>query len=175
MQHLNFKSHTVQYIYLTFIISTRYCFVKMDHYSGDPRNQNSWSERNVTSCVAGLESLQWPGEEMATKYKIMVPEALSGKDGALIVNGTDFKKRGAETPGVGWQYLGSVGKVDNGLAFVVVAYSTDRGVTAVGFEQFFQKEWDTKEYAKKRKNRPPGRDWAHAEELDGFVHDKARP
>ncbi|MDR3134542.1 MAG: transposase [Deltaproteobacteria bacterium] len=66
-----------------------------------------------------MNSDQWPDEEMAAKYKIMVSEALSDKDGDLIADGTDFKKMGTETPGVGRQYLGSVGKGCNGVAFVV--------------------------------------------------------
>jgi SRSO17 transposase len=88
---------------------------------------------------------------MAAKYKIMVSEALSGQGrGAHSRRGTDFKKRGAETPGIGRQYLGSVGKAGSGVAFVVASYPSDRWVAAIGYGQFFQEEWDTQEHAKKR-------------------------
>lgn len=69
-----------------------------------------------------LTNTAWDPEEMnATRHAIMQERACVG-GGVLIVDDTGFAKKGAHSVGVGRQYSGTLGRVDNCQVFVTVHY-----------------------------------------------------
>ena len=67
----------------------------------------------------------WSIEELRQRRIKKLKQALKGKKIAVIINETGDRKKGKKTDYVARQYLGSVGKVDNGIVSVNVygAYS----------------------------------------------------
>ena len=55
----------------------------------------------------------WDDEKIFRKYRSFVNEDIGTPDGAIIFDETGFVKKGDDSIGVGRQYCGTVGKVDN--------------------------------------------------------------
>jgi SRSO17 transposase len=58
-----------------------------------------------------------------------------------LIDETSSVKQGDKTPGVQRQYLGCVGKVDNGIVTVHLALAKGRYKTLIDFELFLPKSW----------------------------------
>jgi len=59
----------------------------------------------------------------------------------VIVDGTDFPKKGKHSVGVARQYCGATGKVDNCQAAVFVAYASRKGHTLLDRRLYLPQEW----------------------------------
>ncbi|GAG47816.1 unnamed protein product, partial [marine sediment metagenome] len=55
----------------------------------------------------------WEDEPILRRHRELVAESLGTAGGVLIVDGTDFPKKGKYSVGVARQYCGATGKVDN--------------------------------------------------------------
>lgn len=83
----------------------------------------------------------WDDAALLGKHAELVAQSLGAADGVLIVDGTDFPKKGKYSVGVGRQYCGATGKVDNCQAAVFVAYASDRGQTLLDRRLYVPHEW----------------------------------
>ncbi|SNS92664.1 DDE superfamily endonuclease [Azospirillum sp. RU38E] len=59
----------------------------------------------------------------AGPVRAYVLEALSGGEGVLVVDETGFVKKGAHSVGVGRQYSGTAGRIENCQVGVFLAYA----------------------------------------------------
>jgi SRSO17 transposase len=59
----------------------------------------------------------------------------------LIFDESGFQKKGNDSAGVGRQYCGNKGKVDNCQVGVFAAYASDRGYALIGKRLFMPEEW----------------------------------
>ena len=84
-------------------------------------------------------------------YQNLVAERLSHPGGMLSTDGSDFPKSGKHSVGVGRQYCGTLGKVENCQAGVFVAYASENGYALLERELYFQDFWFSDEYAEMRK------------------------
>lgn len=83
------------------------------------------------------------------KYQSLVDEHLSGGEGMISVDETDFVKKGDCSPGVSRQYCGRLGKRENCQAGVFLAYANKKGHALYDCQLYIPKKWYTSEYEDK--------------------------
>lgn len=83
----------------------------------------------------------WDPEKVRDTVRDYVVEHLGAPDGVLIVDETGFVKKGTASAGVGRQYTGTSGKVDNCQVAVFAAYASHRGRALVDRELYLPKGW----------------------------------
>ena len=96
---------------------------------------------NVRNMQQFLGEGAWDDEAILERHAELVSESLGDADGVLIVDGTDFPKKGKHSVGVVRQYCGATGKVDNCQASVFLAYASQRGQTLVDRRLYLPGEW----------------------------------
>jgi len=93
---------------------------------------------------AGLQHLlngaRWDVEAVRDGLRDYVAERL-GPGGMLIIDDTGFIKKGTTSAGVGRQYTGTSGKIDNCQIGVFAAYATGSGRALVDRELYLPKAW----------------------------------
>jgi len=96
---------------------------------------------NVRNMQQFLGEGAWDDAAVLGRHAELVAESLGQADGVLIVDGTDFPKKGRYSVGVARQYCGASGKVENCQAAVFVAYASRRGYTLVDRRLYVPQEW----------------------------------
>lgn len=96
---------------------------------------------NVRNMQQFLGEGAWDDAAILEKHATLVAESLGQADGVLIVDGTDFPKKGKHSVGVARQYCGATGKVDNCQAAVFVAYASSKGHTLLDRRLYLPQEW----------------------------------
>lgn len=99
----------------------------------------------------------WDDEEIERKYRSSVNEDLGHPDGAIIFDESGFVKKGDDSIGVGRQYCGTIGKVDNCQVGVFAAYASVHGYALVDKRLYIPEHWFSDDYREKREkcNLPP--------------------
>ena len=92
----------------------------------------------------------WDDEKIMFKYRNYVNEDLGHPDGAIIFDETGFVKKGEESIGVGRQYCGTIGKVDNCQVGVFAAYTSAYGYALVDKRLYIPEQWFSDDYLEKR-------------------------
>ncbi len=87
-----------------------------------------------------LNSSRWDADALRDDVRDYVAERL-GPGGVLIVDDTGFIKKGTTSAGVGRQYTGTSGKIDNCQIGVFAAYATGSGRALVDRELYLPKSW----------------------------------
>lgn len=114
-----------------------------------PAGDNKSTERmalrlaggNVRNMQQFLGEGAWDDDAVLAHHAALVAESLGAADGVLIVDGTDFPKKGKHSVGVARQYCGATGKVDNCQASVFLAYASARGHTLLNRRLYLPQEW----------------------------------
>ncbi|MFG3399511.1 IS701 family transposase [Streptomyces parvus] len=93
---------------------------------------------------AGLQHLlngaRWDADAVRDDVRDYVAERL-GPGGVLIIDDTGFVKKGTTSAGVGRQYTGTSGKIDNCQIGVFAAYATSSGRALMDRELYLPKAW----------------------------------
>jgi SRSO17 transposase len=100
--------------------------------------------------VAGLEQEQslhhflsgspWKAEQLRQQRLKLILQVLEGREIILIIDETGDRKKGDETDYVKRQYIGNLGKIENGIV-AVTAYGVIEGITfPLTFEVYKPKE-----------------------------------
>ena len=87
-----------------------------------------------------LNSSVWDADALRDDVREYVAGKL-GPGGVLIIDDTGFIKKGTTSAGVGRQYTGTSGKIDNCQIGVFAAYATSRGRALVDRELYLPKAW----------------------------------
>ena len=87
-----------------------------------------------------LNSSVWDADAVRDDVREYVAERL-GPGGVLIIDDTGFIKKGTTSAGVGRQYTGTSGKIDNCQIGVFAAYATSCGRALVDRELYLPKAW----------------------------------
>ncbi|MEI7030994.1 IS701 family transposase [Streptomyces pratensis] len=87
-----------------------------------------------------LNSSVWDADALRDDVRDYVAERL-GPGGVLILDDTGFVKKGTTSAGVGRQYTGTSGKIDNCQIGVFAAYATGSGRALVDRELYLPKSW----------------------------------
>ena len=74
-----------------------------------------------------LVSARWDEDAVVAEHQHAVAERLGHDDGILVIDDTGFCKQGVFSCGVGRQYSGSLGKVENCQVGVFLSYAVPGG------------------------------------------------
>ena len=96
---------------------------------------------NVRNMQQFLGEGAWDDAAILAKHAALVAARLGDPGGVLIVDGTDFPKKGKHSVGVARQYCGATGKVDNCQASVFVGYASRHGYTLLDRRLSLPQEW----------------------------------
>lgn len=91
-----------------------------------------------------LSDSPWDDEGCIEELQRLVGEELGEADGVLILDETGFGKKGIWSAGVGRQYSGTLGRVDNCQVGVFLGYASERGHTLVDRRLYVLEPWFAK-------------------------------
>jgi len=92
----------------------------------------------------------WDDEKIVGKYRSFVNEDLGHPDGAIIFDESGFVKKGDDSIGVGWQYCGTIGKVENCQVGVFAAYTSVHGYALIDKRLYLPEQWFSDDYRLRR-------------------------
>jgi SRSO17 transposase len=84
---------------------------------------------------------KWDDEAVMTELRTHVREALAVPDGVVIIDPSAFPKKGTESCGVGRQWCGRLGKVDNCQVGVYLAYAAPAGYAPLDRRLYLPEDW----------------------------------
>jgi SRSO17 transposase len=96
---------------------------------------------NIQAMQQFISQGRWKDEKLLQKHWQLVDETLGEDDGVYIVDGSGFPKKGQHSAGVGRQWCGVLGKVENCQVGVFGAYVSRQGYTLVDRRLFLLEEW----------------------------------
>jgi len=105
---------------------------------------------NIRAMQHFISKVLWDDDKILNKYRNMVNEDLGDPDGVLIFDETGFQKKGDDSIGVGKQYCGTLGKVENCQVGVFAAYASPHGYALLDKELFIPEKWFSEDYALRR-------------------------
>lgn len=88
-----------------------------------------------------LSTPSWDWLAVSRVLRTFVDEFLGSDDGILIVDESSVQKWGQKSVGVAKQYLGSLGKTENGQVSVYLIYATPRAHTYLDFRLYLPEAW----------------------------------
>ncbi len=83
----------------------------------------------------------WEDEQVLSELHLHVREELGDPAGILILDGSDFEKKGTQSVGVKRQWCGRLGKVENCQAGVYLAYAGGGDAALIDRRLYLPKEW----------------------------------
>lgn len=92
----------------------------------------------------------WDDVKIIDIYRSLVNDDLGHPDGAIIFDESGFVKKGNDSIGVGRQYCGTIGKVDNCQVGVFAAYTSRHGYTLIDKRLYIPEKWFSDTYRAKR-------------------------
>lgn len=108
-------------------------------------------EGNVRAMQQFIGEGAWDDGAILAAHQRLVAETLGEPEGVLIVDGSEFAKKGDASVGVARQYCGALGKIANCQAGVFVAYVGRRGYTLLDRRLYLPQAWLTPAYATRRR------------------------
>lgn len=94
---------------------------------------------------------KWDDDPFIEEHQSLVAKELGSDDGVLIVDESDFPKKGDESVGVARQYCGVLGKIANCQAGVFVGYASEKGHALLDRKLYMPEKWFADEFEEKRK------------------------
>jgi len=88
-----------------------------------------------------LSSAVWDADGVRDDLRSYVLEHLGGESAILVIDESCFPKRGDKSAGVGLQYCGTTGQVENCQVGVFLSYVTARGHTLIDRELYVPLDW----------------------------------
>jgi SRSO17 transposase len=88
-----------------------------------------------------LSDSPWDDEGCIGELQRFVGEELGAPGGVLVLDDTGFAKKGTHSAGVGRQYSGTLGRVDNCQVGVFLAYASPHGHTLVDRRLYLTESW----------------------------------
>lgn len=113
----------------------------------DAERKNGWhpAEYLGDPTPGGVQHLlaRADGDADAVRDEVFgyVAEHLGDPGGVLVVDETGFLKKGTKSCGVGRQYSGTAGRVENGQVGVFLGYMTPKGRALLDRALYLPKEW----------------------------------
>lgn len=84
---------------------------------------------------------RWDADAMLAEVRAYAIEALGHPDGVLVVDETGFVKKGLHSVGVGRQYSGTAGRVENCQVGVLLAYAGPHGQALIDRRLYLPRDW----------------------------------
>ena len=99
------------------------------------------SEKAIRGMQQFLTDSTWDDTALLRRHWAEVAKDLDDAEGMLIVDGSDFPKKGKHSVGVKRQYCGQLGKIANCQAGMFLAYASDHGTTLLDRRLYLPREW----------------------------------
>ena len=106
---------------------------------------------NVRPMQRFISDAEWDDDKIINKYHSLVNEDMGTTSGVLIFDESGFIKKGNDSIGVGKQYCGSIGKVENCQVGVFSAYASPYGYALLDKRLFIPERWFSADYKERRK------------------------
>src|SRR5512135_1627937 len=84
---------------------------------------------------------KWDDENVMCELRNHVREELAKPDGVVVIDPSTFPKKGTESCGVGRQWCGRLGKVDNCQVGVFLAYAAQAGYAPLDRRLYLPEDW----------------------------------
>jgi len=98
---------------------------------------------------------KWDDEAVMAELRAHVGEELAEPDGVVVIDGGAFPKKGTESCGVGRQWCGRLGKVDNCQVGVFLAYAAGGGYAPLDRRLYLPEDWAGDEARREKCHVPP--------------------
>jgi SRSO17 transposase len=112
--------------------------------------KNGWQlaeasgERGPQGVQRLLNAAVWDADAVRDDLRAYVVEHLGdAESGVLVVDETDFPKKGRASCGVGPQYCGSLGRSANAQVGVFLAYTSSKGMAFIARALYLPRVWTT--------------------------------
>lgn len=99
------------------------------------------SDKAIRGMQQFLTDSTWDDAAILRRHWQEVAVDLDDAEGMLIVDGSDFPKKGQHSVGVKRQYCGELGKIANCQAGVFLAYASPQGATLLDRRLYMPQEW----------------------------------
>jgi SRSO17 transposase len=98
---------------------------------------------------------KWDDEAVMIELRSHVREDLAEPDGVVVIDPSAFPKKGTESCGVGRQWCGRLGKVDNCQVGVFLAYAATAGYAPLDRRLYLPKDWAADKGRREKCHVPP--------------------
>jgi len=132
----------------------------IDGLLSDAKRKTGW----MLSEEAGLErpyriqSLlgrsSWSADHLRDLVRDYVVDALGSADGVLVIDETGFLKKGRHSVGVGRQYSGTAGRIENSQVGVFACYASRFGHALIDRQLYLPKDWAADEVRRQKAHVP---------------------
>jgi SRSO17 transposase len=99
---------------------------------------------------------KWDDEAVMTELRAHVRETLAEPDGVVVIDPSAFPKKGTASCGVGRQWCGRLGKVDNCQVGVFLAYATQAGYAPLDRRLYLPEDWADDDERREKCHVPAG-------------------
>jgi SRSO17 transposase len=96
---------------------------------------------NVRAMQRGISDALWDDAQMLRTYHRLMNDDMGDPVGVVIFDESGFPKKGHDSVGVGRQYWGTLGKVENCQVGVFAAYASRHGYALVDTRLFMPEPW----------------------------------
>lgn len=111
--------------------------------------KNSWqlaeqaAHENPYAFQYLLGRATWDADYFRDLVRGYALDFMSDRDGYLSIDETGFLKKGKHSAGVGRQYTGTAGRIENAQVGVFLSWATERGRVLIDRELYIPKDWFT--------------------------------
>ena len=98
-------------------------------------------ERNPYGVQYLLNRARWDADKMRDMVLEYVREKLGDENGVGALDETGFLKKGKKSVGVGRQYTGTAGRIENCQVGVFLSYATNQGRALIDRELYVPQDW----------------------------------
>jgi SRSO17 transposase len=98
---------------------------------------------------------KWDDEAVMVELRSHVREDLAEPEGVVVIDPSAFPKKGTESCGVGRQWCGRLGKVDNCQVGVFLAYAATAGYAPLDRRLYLPKDWAADKVRRAKCHVPP--------------------
>ena len=111
----------------------------LERKTSEPIARQAGQERKPIQIFVGAGA--WDDEAVMHELRNHVCEQMGDADGIFIVDGSAFPKKGEHSCGVGRQWCGRLGKVENCQVGVFLGYATAHGHAPLDRQLYLPKDW----------------------------------
>jgi len=97
----------------------------------------------------------WDADALRDEVRRYALDALADPSGVLIIDETGFVKKGTHSVGVGRQYSGTAGRIENSQIGVFMAYASRYGHTLIDRQLYLPDAWAKDEVRRSQAKVPP--------------------
>jgi SRSO17 transposase len=125
----------------------RHAIVYVQGLLSDVERKNGWQlaehggYSHPRTIQRVLDRSRWDADAVRDDLQAYVVEQFGDPAGVLVVDETGFLKKGQHSCGVGRQYSGTAGRIENCQIGVFLGYSSAKGRAGIDRELYLPREW----------------------------------